>query len=294
MYKGVIIKGIGGLYYTYANQNIFTCQVRGIFRKNKQCPLPGDYVEIVEIVEDKKTAVIDKIYDRKNEVKRPAVVNVDQILLVIATLYPAPDFLLLDKLLVSANEQKIEVVICVNKIDQDEEQSKRIENIYRGSTSKIIRACAIENEGLNELKDILDGQITVLAGQSGAGKSTIINALFGNNKIETGDLSKKTDRGKHTTRHSELMPLISGGYVIDSPGFSLFELTGIPSDELQYYYPEMRDVIGTCRFQDCRHTGEPNCAVVDLINNGKFLNERYERYIILYNELKQLEINKYK
>jgi len=294
LYKGVIIKGVGGLYYTYANQNIYTCQVRGIFRKNKQCPLPGDYVELDEIVEEKKTAVIDKIYERKNQVKRPAVVNVDQIVLVIATLHPAPDLLLLDKLLVSAREQKIEVVICINKIDQDEEQSRIIENTYNGSTSKILRVCAIENEGLNQLKEIIDGRITVLAGQSGAGKSTIINALFGNNKIETGDLSKKTDRGKHTTRHSELMPLISGGYVIDSPGFSLFELNGIPSEELQLYYPEMSGVIGTCRFQDCRHTGEPDCAVIELVNNGTFIRERYERYILLYNELKQLELNKYK
>ncbi len=293
MRNGTIIKGVGGLYSVYSDGVIFSCKPRGIFRKTQQKPMIGDNVVLAECDTEGLTAVVEEILPRKNSLIRPAVANVDRIVFVLAAVAPQPDLLLLDKMLAAARYKGISCVIVVNKSDQNREIADELCKAYSRAADSVIAACASEGQGIDVIKSVVSEGISVLAGQSGVGKSSVINCLLEKETMATGGLTKKLDRGRHTTRHSEMFEL-GKGLVIDSPGFSLFELTEVDSSDLQNCYPEMSNNIGECRFMDCSHTGEPGCRVEELVSTGAFDIGRYERYKEIYKELKEREKNKYK
>lgn len=287
---GTILKGIGGFYYVRSedDQNIYECKPRGIFRKDSLVPVPGDKVVFSILDCSKKLGNIDEIQERKSELIRPAIANIDQIAIVVASKAPNPDFSLLDKLLITAEMKSINVIICVNKCDLDDGQMfKDISEIYGLAGYDCIELSSVKSTGFRALKERLKDRITVFAGQSGVGKSTILNHILEEWVMETGSVSDKIERGKHTTRHAELLELKFGGYVADTPGFSSFEIS-IPYSELENYYPEIRRNIGGCRFTSCSHISEPDCPVKEAVDKGEISQERYQRYIQLYTQLKSI------
>lgn len=295
MPSGKITKGIGGFYYVSANEAVYECKARGIFRKNELTPLPGDEVSFSVTDEVRKKGSIEQILPRTTQLTRPAVANVNQVVTVIAARYPAPDFLLLDKLLVTASRENIKAVICINKMDLDvEDESKKISEAYKDSGFDFVKTSTKTREGLDELEHKLRSMVTVFAGQSGVGKSTLLNSILNDLVMETGELSTKTERGKHTTRHAEVIPLVGNGYIVDTPGFSSFELENIDQNELQNYYSEISSYARDCRFSGCSHTSEPGCKVKELAGLGLVDKGRYKRYMELYAYLKQLKEVKYK
>ncbi|WP_024834559.1 ribosome small subunit-dependent GTPase A [Ruminiclostridium josui] len=287
---GIILKGIGGFYYVKqeGTEDIYECKPRGVFRKNSVTPLPGDKVGFSIIDEAKKLGNIDEILPRKSELIRPAVANVDQIAIVVAAKAPNPDYMLLDKLLITAEMKNIRVIICINKIDLDDGNAKIVRNAYSLAGYEIVEISSVRNVGYKLLKEELKGHITVFAGQSGVGKSTILNHIMDSWVMETGSVSNKIERGKHTTRHAELLELKYGGYVADTPGFSSFEITDIPYNELESYYPEFRPYINTCRFNSCSHITEPGCKIIEALERSEIDKNRYQRYIQLYKTLKDI------
>ena len=295
MPTGIILKGIGGFYHVSADEATYECKARGIFRKNDVTPLPGDRVNFSVIDEEKKKGSLDVILPRFSQLTRPAVSNVNQVVIVIAARSPIPDFLLLDKLLVTAAKENIKAVICLNKLDLDvDDEGEKISGAYKNAGYDFIRTSTKTGQGLDELGDKLRSMVTVFAGQSGVGKSTLLNSILKDLIMQTGDLSIKTDRGKHTTRHAELIPLVCGGYIVDTPGFSSFELENIDQGELQHYYSEFSDLTESCRFSGCSHANEPDCKIKEHVGNGLIDMGRYERYIELFSYLKQLNAMKYK
>lgn len=292
---GVIIKGIGGFYYIKTLEGIYECKARGIFRKDGLVPLPGDNVIVSISNELKKMGNLDEILPRSSQLIRPSVANVNQVAIVLAVKSPQPDFGLFDKLLITAEHKNIDIVICINKIDLDESnEHKRILDNYEQTGYKIILLSTKTNEGLCDLRDAMRGKITVFSGQSGVGKSTILNRIMNSWVMETGNISERNERGKHTTRHAELVELDCGGYIVDTPGFSSFEVEGIKHDELQIYYPEFSEYINKCKFTGCSHISEPGCAIKEAVNTGHVSLERYERFIQLYNSLKEIKFYKNK
>jgi ribosome biogenesis GTPase len=292
---GIIIKGIGGFYYVSTQDGTYECKARGIFRKNEITPLPGDKVTISVIDEANKLGSIDEIMPRTSQLVRPAVANVDQVVIVIAPKSPSPDFLLLDKLLITSEYKNLNAIICINKIDLDENgEYEKIASLYEKLNYKVILSSSKIDRGLDGLKTELAGKVSVFAGQSGVGKSTILNRIMNSWLMKTGEVSEKIARGKHTTRHAELVQLKEGGYVVDTPGFSSFELADIEHDELQLYYPEFREYIDGCRFIRCSHISEPDCLVKEAIDKGLIDKGRYNRYINFYNLLKQNKDKQYR
>lgn len=295
MPTGIILKGIGGFYYVSADEATYECKARGIFRKNDVTPLPGDRVNFSVTDEAKKKGSLDEILPRFSQLTRPAVSNINQVVLVIAAKSPAPDLLLLDKLLVTAVKENIKPVICLNKLDLDMDgEGERIFETYKQAGYGFLRTSTKTGQGLEELEDKLKSMVTVFAGQSGVGKSTLLNSILKDLIMETGDLSIKTDRGKHTTRHAELLPLVCGGYIVDTPGFSSFELENIEQNELQHFYSEFSQIAEDCRFSGCSHANEPDCKIKEQVKSGRIDRGRYERYIELLNYLKQVNAMKYK
>jgi ribosome biogenesis GTPase / thiamine phosphate phosphatase len=287
--EGIVVKGIGGFYYISSESDIFECRARGIFRKNGVSPMPGDRVvfEISDPVQ--KTGSLDEIMPRKTMLDRPAVANADQLLVVLSVHSPEPDYLLSDRLLVQALKQDMDICICINKLDIDTDNvHKSIADSYAAAGFNIISASSITGEGFDDIAKALKGRITVLAGQSGVGKSTILNRIMESYVMETGALSQKLNRGRHTTRHAELLILADGGYVADTPGFSSFSLQDMECGELQYYYPEFLPHIGKCKFTGCSHISEPGCDVKKALEEGFIDPARYERYTIIYDELKNI------
>lgn len=293
MPTGIILKGIGGFYYVKTCDGVYECKARGVFRKDDLTPLPGDRVNISVIEKEKMTGSIDEILPRDSQLVRPAVANVDQIIVVIAVKSPSPDFILLDKLLIAAEINGVAPIICINKadLDVDGEHHKIIE-AYEKTGYKIVLTSAKMDLGFDELKELLTGHITTFAGQSGVGKSTMLNKVMQSMVMETGEISMKIERGRHTTRHAELIELESGGFVVDTPGFSSFELKDIKHDELELFYPEFGQYRNKCRFTGCSHISEPECSIKEALNAGLISYERYTRYVQFYNELRQ--INPYK
>jgi ribosome biogenesis GTPase len=292
---GIIIKGIGGFYYVSTADGRYECKARGIFRKDGLTPLPGDNVKISIIDEAKKLGSIDEIIPRTSQLVRPAVANINQVVVVIASKSPEPDFLLLDKLLITTGYKNLEAVICINKIDLDADgEYKKIASIYRKLNYTVILSSSKIDKGLDSLKTALAGKVSVFAGQSGVGKSTILNRIMDSWLMETGEVSEKISRGRHTTRHAELVQLQDGGYVVDTPGFSSFELTDIEYDELQLFYPEFCSYINSCRFTRCSHISEPGCLVKEALEQGLIDKDRYSRYTVFYNLLKQNKDNQYR
>lgn len=294
MPKGIIIKGIMGFYYVRTENGIYECKPRGLFRKDSIIPLAGDRVRISIINEKTKVGTIDEIQPRTNELIRPAVANINQKAIVISIKSPLPDFSLLDKLLITAHQQDIEVVILINKIDLDvREEYKEIEKCYKNIGYKIISVSSLKGIGFEQLEEVLKDKITVFAGQSGVGKSTILNKIMNSYVMETGDISSKTERGRHTTRHAELVELKKGGFIVDTPGFSSFEVADISFEDLKSYYPEFVSYAHQCKFNGCFHVNEPNCAVKDALESDKIDAGRYNRYIELYSVLKDKHKRRY-
>lgn len=296
MPKGTIIKGIGGFYYVSSEDGgIYECKVRGIFRKSGLTPLTGDSVLFSVTDPLHKKGCIDHIEDRSTLLVRPAVANVNQLVAVIATTSPEPDLLLLDKILVTAEKTGIKAVLCINKTDLDGEYSRSIlRDAYTAAGYTVIETNFLQDEGFIELKLLLRNHISVFAGQSGVGKSTLLNRVMNMLVMKTGELSDKIGRGKHTTRHAELTEIEGGGYVVDTPGFSSFELAGVSHTELEYFFHEFGDYRKYCRFKGCSHITEPDCGVKKAVGDNQIDSGRYGRYVDLYALLKHEDKLKYK
>lgn len=291
MPSGIITKGIGGFYYVSSGDAEYECRARGRFRREEITPLPGDRVNFSIVDGTRKTGFIEEILPRDMVLTRPAVANVNQLVAVISASSPDPDFLLLDKLLVTADKKGLKVVLCINKIDLEPAGNyKKTVSAYGLAEYRVVETSGRTGEGFQELLDSLKGRISVFAGQSGVGKSTILNKLLRKNVMETGEISRKAGRGKHTTRHAELVRLEEGGYLADTPGFSSFELCDITPPELQLHYPEFAAYLGSCRFTGCSHVSEPDCGVKRALEEGRIAAERYERYRTLYGLLKENRI----
>lgn len=286
--QGKIVKGIAGFYYVHvAGKGIFECKPKGIFRKEKIKPLVGDNVEIELLDSQKMKGNIAAILARKNELIRPAVANVDQALVIFAADKPKPNFNLLDRFLITMEQRQVETVICFNKQDLvEEEELDKFRAIYEPCGYQVLSASAKKKEGLREVHDVLAGKTTTVAGPSGVGKSSLINLLSPEADMETGELSGKIDRGKHTTRHSQLLYIDKETYIMDTPGFSSLYLIEVDKEDLWHYFREFEMYEPYCRFQGCSHTHEPDCGVKAALAEGKVSQVRYEDYVMLYEELK--------
>lgn len=286
--QGKIIKGIAGFYYVNVVEfGVYECKAKGIFRKEKQKPLVGDNVEIEVLDEETMTGNITALLPRKNELIRPAVANVDQALVVFAVTRPSPHFNLLDRFLVMMERQDIPVVLCFNKEDiAEDEQVEKLRSVYEGCGYPCVFTSALEERNIEKIKELLKGKTTVIAGPSGVGKSSLINILNPDAKMETGDISSKIERGKHTTRHSELFTIAQDSYIMDTPGFSSLYVNDFEKEELKYYIPEFDPYEGTCRFLGCDHVHEPDCAVKAAVEAGEIHEIRYKDYLEMYEELK--------
>lgn len=287
--QGKIIKGIAGFYYIYAEDgNVYECKAKGIFRKDNFKPLVGDNVEITVLNEEEKEGSVTSILPRRNSLIRPAVANVDQAFLIFAMENPKPNFLLLDRFLIMMEQQEIPVVICFNKKDVgDKDEMEKLYEIYTGCGYRVVLSSTYEGEGMDEIREILKGKTTVVAGPSGVGKSSITNCMQGEVQMETGEISKKLKRGKHTTRHSQVIPVEKNTFLVDTPGFSSLYLTDMKEEELRDYFPEFVMYEPQCRFQGCMHIHEPGCAVKKALSEGKISQQRYDNYLALYEELKE-------
>ncbi len=296
--EGIILKGIGGFYEVLEKESnsLFTCKVRGVHRKEGGLtPLAGDRVTFKVLDNIKHEGHIDQILERHNAFIRPPVANIDQLAIVLAVTSPDPDLMLVDKLLITCLSKGIRPLILINKYDLDTAHfAETLKRVYSGTDLSIIILSKFFKESYQELHGELEGYTTAFAGQSGVGKSTILNTILDNWLMETGDVSDRIQRGKHTTRHVQLFRLDRGGYIVDTPGFSSFTVSDVSHDLLEQFYPEFEPCLGACRFKGCSHTSEPDCAVRRLIQDGKLDEERYKRYIELYRELKENYDNRYR
>ncbi len=286
--QGKIVKGIAGFYYVHVVESgVYECKAKGIFRKEKIKPLVGDNVRIEILEEEEKTGNIVDILPRSNELIRPAVANIDQALVVFSVLKPAPHFNLLDRFLVMMESKGLPVVLCFNKADiADEPQVDMLRAVYEGCGYPLLFVSARDGQDIGRVKHLLKGKTTAVAGPSGVGKSTLINALNPEAQMETGAISQKIERGRHTTRHSELFPVGEDSYIMDTPGFSSLYVNDFEKEELKYYFPEFAEYEGSCRFHGCDHVHEPGCLVKQAVEEGKIHHIRYEDYTEMYEELK--------
>lgn len=289
--QGKIVKGISGFYYVHVDgKGIYECKAKGAFRKQKIKPLVGDQVEIVVLDEEKMTGNVEDILERKNELIRPAVSNIDMALVIFAASKPDPNFNLLDRFLCMMEFQNVPVTICFNKIDLvDESKIEEYRAIYEPAGYTVMTTCTKTGEGVDAVKELLKGKTTTVAGPSGVGKSSLINALQSDVKMQTGVISEKIDRGKHTTRHSEIIPVMENSYIMDTPGFSSMDVPGFEKEDLWTCFPEFREYEPYCKFQGCSHINEPNCGVKEALGEGKISSVRYENYKLLYEELKNIK-----
>lgn len=290
--QGLIIGNIANLYKIKLNNKIYSATARGRFKKDETTPVVGDLVDIQIIDEEKQEAVIEKIYPRKSYIKRPKVANVSQIILVLSIKDPKPDLLMLDKQLAYAEFLGIKPIIVINKIDLSQEY-KEIEKIYTDIGYKVYAVSAKDVSSVKKLKDGLKDNISVLAGNSGVGKSTTINAIFENNITEEGVISEKNKRGKNTTTDVKLYEIDENSYIVDTPGFSTFEITEIESKDLGAYFKEFTQEIENCRYVGCTHIKESECGIKYAIREGRINQQRYERFSKIYNELKEKEDRKW-
>ena len=293
--QGKIVKGIAGFYYVHVphpdppfSPGVYACKARGIFRNQKQKPLVGDDVEIRLLEGDGQEGTIERLLPRSRVLVRPAVSNLDQAVVLFAAAEPEPNLHLLDRFLVYLACQEVPAVVCFNKKDLTE--TKRLEelvSIYTACGYPVYGISVRQREGIEELRQLFSGKTTALAGPSGVGKSSLTNLLIPEAGMETGQVSEKIKRGRHTTRHSELFALGGQSYLMDTPGFATLELSGIEKEELWRYFPEFAAYEPECRFQGCVHIGERECGVKDALARGELAESRYRSYQLLYEELAQ-------
>lgn len=289
MPEGKIVKALSGFYYVLNSENeLIQCRGRGVFRKNKVTPLVGDHV--VYQAENENEGYLLEIDERKNELIRPPIANVDQAILVFSAAEPEFSSLLLDRFLVLIEANDITPIICITKTDLVSEQERAkimaFAEDYERIGYKVILTSTIQTDGIELLKPLLDGQISVFAGQSGVGKSSLLNVLRPDLELKTSIISTHLGRGKHTTRHVELIK-VGTGLVADTPGFSSLEFINIEAEQLSYCFPEIGDASAKCKFRGCTHTSEPKCAVKAALDEGIILNYRYEHYVSFLEEIKE-------
>lgn len=291
--KGRITKLLGGYYYVAGEDGeYYETRARGIFRHVGQKPVVGDYVEIT-VDEAHQLHSVEKILERTNSILRPPIANVDQIFLFIPTANPKYNLLLIDKMLAYYESKHVEVVPIISKYDMDPEEALKLTALYESADYKVYRLSAYERETVESVKKLLPGKTTALSGVSGSGKSTFLNNVLGLN-LETGSVSEKTNRGKHTTRHTEIFKGEEGMYLFDTPGFSSMDLSEIESGELDKYFRDFHDYLGQCKFLDCSHRKEPGCRILKAYTDGDIRPSRYENYLKIYEELSEKENSKWR
>ena len=288
--QGKIVKGISGFYYVHVvGTGIYECKAKGVFRNRKVKPLVGDNVEIVVLDEEKRIGNVEEILPRKNELIRPAVSNIDMALVIFAAAKPDPNFNLLDRFLCMMEYQKVPVTICFNKCDLvSEKEKEKLQQIYAPAGYEILFTSVKTGENIDNLKALLADKTTTVAGPSGVGKSSLINELQTGVRMQTGAISDKIGRGKHTTRHSEIISIGQDTYIMDTPGFSSMDLPGFEKEDLWTCYPEFVPYEPECRFIGCSHIGEPDCGVKNALAEGKINQVRYDNYVMLYEEMKNI------
>lgn len=290
--KGIIVENISNLYKVEANAKIYDTMARGKFKKDEITPVVGDKVEIENIDDNKNTAVIEKIYERNTYIKRPKISNITQMVFVLSTKNPKPDLLMLDKQLAYAEYLGIKSIIIINKIDLSDVY-KEIKEIYESIGYKVILTNAKEQKGIKEVKEALKNNISVFSGNSGVGKSTLINSLFENNMTQEGEISQKNKKGKNTTTTVKLYDLGDNSYIADTPGFSSFSIEEIESNKLDKCFIEFKQYINECEFVGCTHIKEENCGVKKGLQENKINQDRYNRFCYIYQELKDKEVRKW-
>lgn len=289
MAQGVILKGIGGFYYVETSEGVFECKAKGKFRKDKLKPLAGDKVEIT--VRNDQENTIDNIFERKNKLIRPPVANIDKLMIIVSVISPLPNPLIVDKLTVIAEKSGIEPVIVITKSDLGEEKALELYDIYSSTGYRTYLFSSVDKRNLDAIRSEFSGCLTALTGNSGAGKSTLLNEVDAELNLPTGEISEKLGRGRHTTRQAEIFH-VAGGLVIDSAGFSSIEFLGenlFLANELEEYFKEFGSYIGTCKFNGCSHINTKGCAVVEALEKGDISQSRYDSYVSMYNELKDIK-----
>lgn len=288
MIKGIITKGIGGFYYVQTDQGLIESRARGVFREDKRTPMIGDIVYI-KISDEDNTGYILDMEDRHSQLTRPAVANIDKSIIVMSVKDPDINLWLMDKFLLMSEHEGLETLICLNKVELDLEESERIKDIYEKAGYEVILTSAEKEIGIDELKGHLEGYISVFSGPSGVGKSSLLNILHPSLNLEVGVVSAKTKRGKHTTRHVELIKIEDDSYVLDTPGFSSLKLDFIEDEtEVRHYFKEIDDYGSECRFTSCLHDKEPGCMVKKHVELGDIARSRYENYLLILEEVKNI------
>lgn len=285
--RGRIIKAIGGFYYVEAAGTVYECRARGVFRKKNMSPLVGDLVTAV-VLED-GTGTVSEITPRKNQLVRPPIANLDQLILVVSICDPAPSTLVIDKMIAAAEEQGIEPVLVVSKTDLQDAGWLRA--IYEKAGIPFYAVSSVTGEGVEAVRPLLQGKITAFTGNTGAGKSSLLNCIDPAFGLATGEISQKLGRGRHTTRHVELLP-VEGGYVADTPGFSFIQIERynmVKKEDLQFYFREFAPYLQSCRFVSCSHVKEKGCAVLEAVEKGQISPSRHESYVAMYNEVKDIK-----
>lgn len=285
--KGTIIKGIGGFYYVEAAGEIFECKARGLFRKEKITPLVGDVVTIS--TDDKGYNSITSIEERKNHFNRPPIANVDNLVIISSVCDPRPNLLIIDRLTAIATYKDVKPIIVFTKTDL--QSADELIEIYKQTDIPVFAVSNETGEGVDEINNLLSDSVSVLTGNSGVGKSSFINAICPDYNLETGDISQKLGRGRHTTRHVELMKFMNG-YIADTPGFSSLDFETndiIRKDELEYCFSEFKEYLGECKFTSCAHVNDKGCKIVEAVNAGLINKSRHESYVELYNEVKDIK-----
>jgi len=289
MADGQIVKALAGFYYVDTGEAVYRCRARGIFKKDGVTPLVGDYAGIS--IQDEEEGVVDSIEPRRNAFIRPPVANVDIFVVTVSTAEPEPSLELTDRFLITAEAADAEACVCINKDDLLPAEAKRIASVYEGLYPTVVMS-AMTGDGIPELKALLAGKSAAFAGASGVGKTSLIALLTGEEDLETGDVSGKTGRGRHTTRHVEIFKLKDGTRVYDTPGFSSFEASeasDLRDANIDALFPEFEDYLGECRYKDCRHENEPDCVVRKALENGDIQRSRYDSYIRLLEAQRKLQ-----